>query len=402
MDKLSTHVFVLVFAFCCLLNNNLEAQTISRFDFNSTASMMTATTGPDATTINPVSVAPGGVAYITSGCGAGVGMDMSVGGAVFDVNNITVRVRFQRGATEGTGNFYVRDQFTFGFVGRRLYATWMVLEGGQLQTRTLTTNRQVSPGQFREYEFWYDNCTGEASILDNDVSYGFADFADNCPLIWFGGDGAIGSELDNACNQTPGLDWIVIAGNSDGCRIPLPIELGEFTGKMAQNGTKLSWTTLSETNNDFFSLQRSANGIEFKEFVRVEGAGNSQHALHYSAIDHSPYQGSTYYRLQQTDFDGQSSYSEIIEVGTQLLKEQVQIGPNPSDGLLNIQLIGAGERPYSLSVRNINGSLVYQGHLSSGEGSLQQLDLRDLDSGIYFLQISAEQQVWTKKLMIRH
>jgi hypothetical protein len=391
-----------VLAFCSLMIFQLPAQTFSRFDFNSTATMMTATTGPNASYINPVSVAPGGVAYITAGCGAGVGMDMSVGGPSFDVNNITVRVRFQRGPTEGTGNFFVRDQFRFGFVGGRLFAIWMVLESGFLQTRVLATSRIVASNSFHEYEFWYDNCTGEANILDNDISYGFADFADNCPLVWFGGDAFIGSELDNACNQTPGIDWIVVAGNADGCRLALPIELGEFSGKMTETGTELRWTTISETNNDYFNVERSADGMDFEDFARAEGAGNSQEALQYTAIDPSPFAGVTYYRLRQTDFDGQSSVSEIIQVATDLLKEKILVGPNPGEGLFNISMIGGQEHAYQITIRNVKGALIRESKLDTSEGYVQQLDLRDLNSGIYFLQIRQGTAVYTHKLMIRH
>ncbi len=85
--------------FLLLICSRPQAQTVSQFDFNSTATLMTATKGPNGTSINPATVAPAGVAYITNGCGGPIGMDLLVPGATFDLANIRIRANFQRGDT---------------------------------------------------------------------------------------------------------------------------------------------------------------------------------------------------------------------------------------------------------------------------------------------------------------
>lgn len=112
---------------------------------------------------------------------------------------------------------------------------------------------------------------------------------------------------------------------NDGCQPSiaiLPIELLSFTANynsdlptgQAGNAVDIKWSTASETNNDFFTIERSADGMFFTEINVVDGAGNSTSVLNYSTVDGSPLSNISYYRLKQTDFNGNYSYSEIISV----------------------------------------------------------------------------------------
>ncbi len=92
-------------------------------------------------------------------------------------------------------------------------------------------------------------------------------------------------------NRTPGTN-------------PLPIELLFFKASCENNSTKLSWATASETNNDYFSVEKSQDGFTFENINNIPGAGNSNNTLFYSATDEKPFSGTTYYRLKQTDFNG--------------------------------------------------------------------------------------------------
>lgn len=103
--------------------------------------------------------------------------------------------------------------------------------------------------------------------------------------------------------------WTLV-DNSD----PLPIELVRFAGECGNGSIELKWTTWTETNNDFFTVERSNNGTDFEVVDVIEGAGNSNQSVTYNAIDNLPYGGTSYYRLKNTDFNGKSEYSEIIAV----------------------------------------------------------------------------------------
>lgn len=94
---------------------------------------------------------------------------------------------------------------------------------------------------------------------------------------------------------------------------PLPIELISFNATCDNlNRTVLQWTTASETNNDYFTIQRSRDGYNWEEIGFLPGAGNSIHSLQYSFTDDQIQTSTTYYKLKQTDYDGQFSYSNIV------------------------------------------------------------------------------------------
>lgn len=86
---------------------------------------------------------------------------------------------------------------------------------------------------------------------------------------------------------------------------PLPIELMAFTAvPYTTNSVKTIWQTASEQNNNYFVIEKSSNGHDWKQVGIVNGAGNSNEILNYNLIDYSPYPGLSYYRLTQVDFDG--------------------------------------------------------------------------------------------------
>ncbi|RLD59051.1 MAG: hypothetical protein DRJ01_11810, partial [Bacteroidetes bacterium] len=94
----------------------------------------------------------------------------------------------------------------------------------------------------------------------------------------------------------------------------LPIELFSFKAERVSSQVVLRWETASEYNNDYFTIERSTNAIDFNPIEKVEGAGNSNNILNYEVTDINPFSGTSYYRLKQTDFDGKYSYSYIVSV----------------------------------------------------------------------------------------
>lgn len=104
--------------------------------------------------------------------------------------------------------------------------------------------------------------------------------------------------------------------------VTLPIELTSFTGTKLGRTNELKWTTATESNNDFFTIEKTNDGLCF-ELVGIEdGAGNSTTELRYSMMDDNVKQEINYYRLKQTDFDGTQKYSGYISIDNRpVLKE---------------------------------------------------------------------------------
>lgn len=95
---------------------------------------------------------------------------------------------------------------------------------------------------------------------------------------------------------------------------PLPITLLYFKGNYLNNYNNLEWSTLSEKNNDYFTIQKSIDGVFFYDIFKLNGAGNSNTLLRYNINDYNIENGINYYRLKQTDYDGRYDYSDIIAI----------------------------------------------------------------------------------------
>lgn len=117
---------------------------------------------------------------------------------------------------------------------------------------------------------------------------------------------------------------------------PLSIELVFFNAyRIDQQMVSLEWQTASERNNDYFTVQRSANGLDWEDILTQDGAGNSTILLNYYDIDTAPLPGISYYRLKQTDFDGVFTYSQIVMISN----DQSDVPyPNPAGDFVVISV----------------------------------------------------------------
>jgi len=125
--------------------------------------------------------------------------------------------------------------------------------------------------------------------------------------------GYITSNLAFPIIDSKQTDYVVTLGSKNP-DVTLPIELISFTGKYINNEILLEWSTLSEINNDYFSIEHSTNGYNFSEIGIVLGNGNSSIQNDYSFIHNNYKNTHNYYRLKQIDYDGSFTYSEIIAV----------------------------------------------------------------------------------------
>lgn len=182
------------------------------------------------------------------------------------------------------------------------------------------------------YSFTADNSTASLEIdgiICNDGTNGDAQFGvwTSCAAIGTYGSDFLGCAVGTATLSlsplTPGQTYYIAADGfaGDNCTwgftgtgIILPIELKSFTGYHNGHDVELEWITSSEYNNDYFTIQRTPDGKVFEDIAIVDGAGTTQEQQFYSFVDRSPYKGTSYYRLKQTDFDGKFEYSDIISM----------------------------------------------------------------------------------------
>lgn len=179
----------------------------------------------------------------------------------------------------------------------------------------------------------------------------------------------------------------------------LPVELITFNGTIINGAVVLNWATASETNNDYFTIEKSKNAINFETVAFAAGAGNSNTLLNYSTKDNEPFSGVTYYRLKQTDFDGKYTYSNLLKVDfVKQLAVNVSIYPNPFNTSATIMIIDASQMiNYKLRVYNVLGAEVMNTYITN---QITTLETSDLPSGIYsYIVFGDDEAIQSGKLI---
>jgi len=174
----------------------------------------------------------------------------------------------------------------------------------------------------------------------------------------------------------------------------LPISLLGFSAepleKDGKHAVMLNWTTSSETNNAFFTVQRSLDGIIFEDLKNIPGAGTTTDINRYYSIDEEPLNGTSYYRLKQTDFNGDSETFEIVAVNLAKITE-VSVYPNPVNENLTISFNSRYTRPYvELKVYNVVGKVIYMETVNALKGSNQfKINTNEFVNGMYFITVGS-------------
>jgi hypothetical protein len=185
----------------------------------------------------------------------------------------------------------------------------------------------------------------------------------------------------------------------------LPIELKNFKASIVGADVKLDWTTATETNNSYFTIERSADGTTYEEITRLEGSGNSTYDISYTYTDLSPSAHSTlYYRLRQTDFDGKFETFDpaFVNFDDRSGKfEVVSTAPNPFSGKIRVIYTSGNAVGVNYSLINQSGVQLKAGEAEASEGNNELLidDLEGLPSGIYYLIFIHEEDKKIIKLL---
>jgi hypothetical protein len=170
----------------------------------------------------------------------------------------------------------------------------------------------------------------------------------------------------------------------------LPVNITRFTASTNNDKVSLLWSTASESMNDRFEIQKSADGSTFLVIGNVTGAGNSHQPVDYSFIDPAPYASITYYRLKQIDLNGGYKYSAIVPVRrNQKLMATVTVSPNPVVDKININVESDIAGPATLRILNANGTQVYQSDkiLLKGANVFTINNLTHLPAAVYNVQV---------------
>ncbi|MFO0266018.1 MAG: T9SS type A sorting domain-containing protein, partial [Cyclobacteriaceae bacterium] len=186
---------------------------------------------------------------------------------------------------------------------------------------------------------------------------------------------------------------------------PLPITLLSFQAVREENHVKLTWEVADELNNDFFTVERSANGKDFETLFTEPGAGVRGGYKKYEIEDPTPLEGLSYYRLSQTDFDGTRTYFDVVRVNfSDLIEPEPIVFPNPilRSEPVSIQFLAPEEDQLRVTFVNTLGQIVNSSMHKLGRGfNYLSVPVDWTEGGIYFIKLESSRGQWLTKLIVR-
>jgi hypothetical protein len=186
---------------------------------------------------------------------------------------------------------------------------------------------------------------------------------------------------------------------------PLPIELLSFTVELNNGKVDLNWVTATETNNDYFTIERTRDAVSFEEVGVIDGAGNSTSIKEYYLLDPAPFEGISYYRLKQTDFDGNFSYSDLVAVEYPSKTEfDLVVYPSPTTSSnINLNITGQENDEVLVVLTDLLGRQYYSKVVVLENGNyLSAIDHSNkIPGGVYMVIATNKDKIRSRKIVIK-
>jgi hypothetical protein len=182
--------------------------------------------------------------------------------------------------------------------------------------------------------------------------------------------------------------------------VVLPIVFNDFNVVTQKGCTALlNWSTAMERNNDYFEVERSSDGRNFKVIGNRDAKGNSDVLQHYAYTDNAPLQGTNFYRIAQVDLDGKRSTTGIKDIYFSCGNAGIKVYPTLSNGTVYVSL-PEGYEQAKLSVFNILSQQLNLSSTDQGQ-SLRTIRLNGLSAGTYFLKVTHGNTVESYKIVYK-
>ena len=190
-----------------------------------------------------------------------------------------------------------------------------------------------------------------------------------------------------------------ITGDTYDCST-LPVEFIFFDAYLTDERiVRLIWQTVSEINNSGFEIQKSSDGRNWQIIDFIEGQGTTTENQEYQYQDKNPFAGINYYRLKQVDFDGAFEYSKVIAVEFKNSEKNIRVFPNPSNGLINLQIDNPSNQSMTLKIADHLGRTVWESGLIEGEATWKKA-LEIAGTGMYFITAQIGDEVYYERVII--
>ena len=284
----------------------------------------------------------------------------------FEVDSNRLDVKFVSYTTAPTP--VIRDQFTiFKDVKKK-------------QTFNVVTNDPLTlKASWRGNYYWPNNggVTTQAVTINNSV---------NGTFNYYVRDASSGNCIEDTFT-------VNVSGT-------LPISLASFNAVLNKDKVMLDWTTSQEQNNRYFTIEKSNDGNNFSFLGRVNGAGSSATTNTYHLTDQTPCEGENYYRLSQTDFDGNIKYHDIKRINYKSSRAFTTGILNNGNGQISVVIHSTKATQIKLKVVDMLGKEILQETFSvNNGGGIKNLYL---NSGVYILMlINDKGEKLSTKIIVR-
>lgn len=187
-------------------------------------------------------------------------------------------------------------------------------------------------------------------------------------------------------------------------QVPATLDLYSFIATPIEDVVELQWQILKEININFYTIESSTDAINFSFMSTINAIGTSYEILDYFFIDAEPKNGLNYYRLSQTDFNGNKKYFNTIVANVEKLDDEFSVYPNPTTANnINVSLSGFEKEEVSLLVTDVTGKSFYSEKINC-ETATQEVTLsqiKNLPSGIYNVVARSNTKLASKKIIVQ-
>ncbi|NII27670.1 T9SS type A sorting domain-containing protein [Pseudoflavitalea sp. X16] len=180
-------------------------------------------------------------------------------------------------------------------------------------------------------------------------------------------------------------EWMLQYSRSEAT---LPVTLANYKIVAAdKQAVTIGWSTTYEQHNQYFGIERSADGVHFKAIGQV-AATNEANGSQYSFRDVRPVTGNNFYRLTQTDVNGKTTYYSILKAVVDVAPGSLVLFPNPATALITVGFDHPDKDRLLVTIVNPQGMVVQVNQYDKGTGYWQQaINVGTLAAGQYFVQV---------------
>jgi len=194
--------------------------------------------------------------------------------------------------------------------------------------------------------------------------------------------------------------WATIGVSIQAAPTALPVTFLSFNGEKQCDEVKLNWATAMEKDNDYFTIEKSTDGINFTELAKIPSAKQSKSTTEYQYSDSKVFGPFIFYRLSQTDIEGKRTNLSIIKVINPSEGVIANIFPNPTNDVLKVNFESDHPENISLQLSNMNGEIILKQQLNLNRGNnLITIPMTEYQNGAYFLMISNEKLYQKAKII---